>query len=172
MAPVFENMTLSSQIEIVRRLAGDAPRITLFGSSMGGYVSALLAAGMPQVERIVLLAPAFGLSARWAATLGGDQMETWRSAGQLAFYHYGERQDRLLSYGFVTDAARYPDYPEFQQPALILHGKHDDVVPVDNSIAAANMHPNRELRVYDSGHELTDVLPELWAESKAFLGIF
>ncbi len=31
MAPVFENMTLTGQIEIVRRLAGDAPRITLFG---------------------------------------------------------------------------------------------------------------------------------------------
>ncbi len=169
LAPVFESMTLSSQLEIVRRVAEGASRVTLLGSSMGGYLSALLASSMPEVEGLVLLAPAFGLAERWETTLGGDRLESWRTTGKLPVYHYGDQRERQLGYAFVTDAAQYPGYPEFSQRALILHGERDEVVPVENSIRASKLGPDRQLRIFNSGHEMTDVLPDLWKQSKAFL---
>ena len=46
----------------------------------------------------------------------------------------------------------------------------DEVVPAALSEAFAKGHPNVELRLFDSGHELTDVLDELWASTAEFLG--
>lgn len=172
LAPDFENMTISSQIDIVERAAAGADEITLFGSSMGGYVAALSAAlGRIPVSRLVLMAPAFGLSQRWADALGGPRLDEWRTTGRLSVFHYGDMRQRDLGYRFVTDAAAYPDYPHPDQPVLLLHGRGDDVVPLAHSERFAALRPNRKLVVFDSGHELTDVLPALWQESKNFLGL-
>ena len=53
---------------------------------------------------------------------------------------------------------KYEDEPAFRQPALVLHGRKDEVVPAALSKAFAEGHPNVTLRLVDSGHELTDVL--------------
>jgi hypothetical protein len=60
--------------------------------------------------------------------------------------------------------------PEFPQPALILHGSRDEVVPVQMSRDYAASHTNVILREFDSGHELTDVTEDLWRETAAFFG--
>src|SRR5690349_12966289 len=54
----FRNLTLSGQLRVVESaLRGTPARI--LGSSMGGYLAALYAAAHPEVEKLVLLAPAF-----------------------------------------------------------------------------------------------------------------
>ena len=75
-----------------------------------------------------------------------------------------------MGYQIVEDALKYEDEPAFKQPALVLHGRNDEVVPAALSEAFAKGHPNVELRLFDSGHELTDVLDALWASTAAFLG--
>src|SRR5579864_423003 len=57
----FEGLTLSGQLRVIDAAAG-GENVALIGSSMGGYLAALYAARHADVERLVLLAPAFGFA--------------------------------------------------------------------------------------------------------------
>ena len=160
----FEHLTISGQLEVIERTAA-GQAVTLIGSSMGGYLAALYAARHAEVERLVLMAPAFGFLRRWGSN------QEWRRAGFLEVYHYGEKRQRRLSYGLIEDAARYEDYPAVAQPALIFHGSHDDAVPVEASREFARGKANVRLEVMDSGHELLDVLDAMWDETRRFCAI-
>ena len=164
----FENLTISGQLRVVERAAAGEP-VTVMGSSMGGYLAALYAARHREVERVVLMAPAFGFARRWAATLGEETLQKWRRTGFLEMYHYGENRPANVSYKLIEDGERYEDYPDFSQPALIFHGRHDDTVPVAYSQEFAATHPNAQLEVLDSDHELLDVLDRMWTETVRFV---
>src|SRR5258708_932895 len=67
----FEHLTLSGQLGVIERACGGDP-VTLIGSSMGGYLAAIYAARHPEVERLILMAPAFCLARRWASVFGPE----------------------------------------------------------------------------------------------------
>jgi hypothetical protein len=158
----FEGLTITGQLRVIERIpsAGDI----LIGSSMGGYLAALYAARHPEVTKLVLLAPAFGFARRWPLRLGEAKVAEWRRTGWLPLYHYGDKMERRVGYQLLEDAAQYEDYPEISQPALIFHGRNDDVVPVEYSQEFAARHPQAKLHVMESGHELLNVLEEMWME--------
>ena len=164
----FANLTISGQLGALGEAAGEGP-VRLVGSSMGGYLAALFAARHPTVERLVLLAPAFRFHARWLERLGPEEIARWRREDALEVFHYGEGRMKTLRYGLLDDAARYEDFPEFRQAALIFHGRRDDVVPLEYSQRFAAGRPNVTLRVVDTGHDLLDALPEILGEAVAFL---
>jgi pimeloyl-ACP methyl ester carboxylesterase len=166
----FQGLTISGQLRVVDNAVHGDP-VVLMGSSLGGYIAALYAARNVQVDKLVLLAPAFQFPTRWKARYSGEELELWRRRGTIPFFHYGFKEERDLGFQIVEDAMKYEDEPAFQQPALVLHGRGDTVVPAAFSKAFAEGHPNVTLRLVDSGHELTDVLPELWSETAAFLGL-
>ncbi len=136
---------------------------------MGGYLAALYAARHAEVRRLVLMAPAFGFARRWPELLGAAAADSWRAAGWMDVYHYGQNRTCKLTYGLMLDAARYEDEPGFRQPALIFHGKQDDVVPVTASVEFAARHPNDELEIVDPGHELLNVLDYIAPKVAEFL---
>lgn len=160
----FEHLTIGGQLRVIERAAAGRPA-TLLGSSMGGYLAALYAARHPEVERLVLMAPAFGFLRRWKSN------EEWRRTGLLEVWHYGEKRRRLLHYGLIEDAARYEDYPRVAQPVLIFHGSRDETVPVEVSRAFAQGKPNVRLEVLESDHELLNVLDPMWEETRRFCTI-
>lgn len=161
----FEHLTITGQLRLLEELAaGEA--VSLIGSSMGGYLAALYAARHTEVVKVVLMAPAFGFVKRWAESV---DCEAWRKNGYLDVYHYGEKQNRRLSYGLVEDAIQYEDFPDFRQPALIFHGIHDTVVPARLSSAFVASHANAKLHLLDSDHELLNVLDLIWQEAEPFL---
>jgi hypothetical protein len=164
----FEHLTISSQLDVIERAARSEP-VCLMGSSMGGYLAALYASRHPEIRRLVLLAPAFGFSRRWPEHLGEEQVARWRATGAMEVFHYGENRAVRLSYALLEDGARYEDYPDFRQPALIFHGAHDDVVPARYSEEFAAAHPNAALQIVDSGHELLDVLELMAPKVESFL---
>ena len=164
----FETLTVSGQLAVIDRAVRGEP-VTLMGSSLGGYLAALYASRHANVEKLVLLAPAFQFPSRWRKRYGTD-MEAWKQTGAKSFYHYGFKAERPLGYRFVEDAVQYEDEPDAAQPTLILHGTRDDVVPPKVSLDFARRHPNATVRLVESGHELTDVLEMLWNETVAFLG--
>ena len=167
----FEALTITGQLEVIERAAGQQPAI-LMGSSLGGYLAALYAARHPaQIERLVLLAPAFQFPRRWRERYSDQEWERWRREGSAPVFHYGDGRERRLGYQFVEDAARYEDEPAFPQPALILHGVRDSVVPAGISSAYADRHPNIKLILLESGHELTDVLEPMWVEVSDYLTV-
>ena len=165
----FRSLTITGQLRVIdRAVAGE--NVTLLGSSLGGYLAALYAARHPNVERLVLMAPAFELPTRWRKRFTPAELDEWMRTGARGFYHYAYQADRPLGYQFVEDTVLYEDEPDFGQPALILHGERDDVVPIEVSERFAARHPRTTLVRLDSGHELTDVLENLWAKTALFLG--
>jgi uncharacterized protein len=165
----FEKLTVTGQLAILDA-AIHGERVILMGSSLGGYLAALYASRHANVERMVLLAPALAFPKRWRNRFTQAEMEEWREGGIRNFYHFGYKEERPLGYRFVEDALQYEDQPDFRQPALIFHGLRDDVVPASVSSDFAASHSNVELRLVDSGHELTDVLDPMWEETARFLG--
>ncbi len=164
----FEDLTLSGQLRVVERAAGEGP-VVLIGSSMGGYLAALYAARHPEVEKLVLLAPAFCFARRWPEALGSGKIEEWKGTGFLEVFHYSKGRPARVRYALLEDAAGYEDYPCFHQPALIFHGRRDDVVPVGYSEEFARRKPNVRLEVLDSDHELLDVAGYMLDETMRFL---
>jgi pimeloyl-ACP methyl ester carboxylesterase len=156
----FAHLTITGQLRIIEEIAGGRP-VDLIGSSMGGYLAALYAARHPEVNRLGLLAPAFAFHRRWSERLGAEQMEQWRRGNALSVFHYGVNAMERLSYRLMEDAARYEDFPDFRQPALIFHGVHDDVVLARESETFAATHPNARLEVVESGHDLLIVLDRI-----------
>jgi hypothetical protein len=164
----FRNLTLSAQLKVIERIARDEP-VSLIGSSMGGYLAALYAARHPEVEKLVLLAPAFSFASRWPETLGARAMEQWRRTNALKVFHYSEGREVELGYQLIEDAAQYEAYPEVTQPVLILQGRNDTVVPPEYAVTFAGRHPKARLRLLNSDHELGNVLDEMWMETEEFL---
>jgi len=164
----FEELTITGQLKVIERAARGEP-VSIFGSSMGGYLAALYASQHPEVEKLVLLAPAFSFPTRWPDVLGAETMESWKNTGSFKVFHYTEGREMNLGYQLIEDAQKYPAYPSFTQPALIFHGKNDTVVPSEYSVTFAQQHPNVQLYLLESDHELGNVMDDMWMESEAFL---
>jgi len=164
----FERLTISGQLRIVEEgLCGMPCR--LIGSSMGGYLASLYAAAHPEVDRLVLLAPAFGFASRWREMQAPQVISRWRDTGWLEVFHYGDKVQRRVHYGLLEDAANFPGFPDFPQPALIFHGVNDSVVPVGLSREFVASHGNAVLREMDSDHELLSVLDVITGEAVPYL---
>jgi len=164
----FEHLTVSGQLAAVDRVAGGGT-VSLIGSSLGGYLAALYAARHPAVERVVLLAPAFGFARRWPERLGPAAMAAWRRSGSLEVFHYAENRTRKLGYQLLADGERFETYPDFSQPGLIFHGRRDDAVPLRGSEEFAASHPNVRLEPVDDGHDLLASLAYIGPQVLAFL---
>jgi len=164
----FAHLTVSRQLRVIENTLSGAP-CRLVGSSMGGYLAAIYAAAHPEVDRLVLLAPAFGFVSRWHEMRGSRAIAEWKETGWLDVLHYGDRAVRRVHYGLLEDAANFPPFPDFRQPALIFHGTHDKVVPIDLSRTFAASHLSAELRELNSDHELLDVLDAILNESLPYL---
>jgi uncharacterized protein len=164
----FERLTITRQLEFVRPSI-EKGRLSVIGSSLGGYLAALLAARYSNIDRLVLLAPAFGFHRLWIHELGPERLADWREQDALNIYHYGAGREVPLRYDLMRDAEQYPPFPDFQQPALILHGENDHVVPIELSEDFLAAHPNCRLRRFPSGHELTDVLEDMGPPIESFL---
>jgi pimeloyl-ACP methyl ester carboxylesterase len=169
----FLHLTISSQLRVVERAAhaqsAARERLILIGSSLGGYLAALYAAAHPEVDRLILLAPAFCFHQRWTEELGPDRLRLWREKGNIPVFHYGEERNMLLGYQLMEDASRFAAFPNFSQPCLIFHGTQDPLLPLSQSAAFAATHANVRLIELQSGHELTDVLDDMWLECSKFL---
>ncbi|MEQ1884458.1 MAG: YqiA/YcfP family alpha/beta fold hydrolase [Bryobacteraceae bacterium] len=165
----FEKLTVSGMLAVTGKAVG-SEKVVLMGSSLGGFVAGLFADRHPElVERVVLLAPALRFAERWRQRFTAEQLAEWKSRGWAPFFHYGHKREERLAYSFVEDAQNYAREPNFPQPALLFHGTDDPVVPVATSRDFADRHANVRMREFPSGHELTDVLDPIWAETAAFL---
>ena len=165
----FEKLTISGQLGVIEREARGEP-VILMGSSMGGYLAALYASRHPEVERLILLAPAFGFAQRWSEELGERGHAEWRETGKLSVFHYGFMEERDLGYQLMEDALRHEAFPDARQPTIIFHGLNDEVVPVRFAEEFAHRHQgSAELHKLDSDHELIDVLDYMWEHASRFV---
>lgn len=166
--PDFYNLTVTRQIQQVASLLPETPA-TIIGSSLGGLTALWLAERCPQVQRLVLLAPALDFMENSRNVLTEEQFTEWRTQQQLDIFHYAYEKPMPLHYNFISDRENYPDSGlQREIPTLILHGKHDAVIPARSSENFAHTRPWVKLHVFDSDHSLNDVQPELWEACRAF----
>ncbi len=153
----FENLTVSSQIKIARQCLDQFPedRYGLIGSSMGGYLAALLAQSNPNVAAMYLMAPGFNFTARWAEKVRCEFGEDGAIPGLIKVFHYRYNDFRWLSTGLFADAAAW-DRLELDRslPCKIVHGVHDDTVDIEESRRFAATRPWVRLVELDSDHTL------------------
>lgn len=169
--PDFSQLTLSRQLDQVAALLPIDQPVTLIGSSFGGLTAAWAAERYPQVERIVLLAPAFQFMAQWLPRLGEATVQQWQISGSMPVYHYGEQKMLPLNYQFVQDAMQY-DETQLQRsvPTLVLHGIRDEVISIQASRDYASRRSSVRLIELDSDHALADVGEEIWAAVMRWVG--
>jgi hypothetical protein len=105
----------------------------------------------------------------WKAEMGKEKFQEWRENGRISIFHYGEGRDLPLAFDLMEDAAAYEAFPSVRRLGLIFHGVNDPVVPVAQSRRFAAGRANIQLVEFQSGHELTDVLDDMWREARAFL---
>lgn len=173
--PDFTTMTLTRMLD---RLGGELAALggeaaTLVGSSLGGTL-AILAANRfrPQVERLVLLAPAVMFAKPGHHLLPPERIEEWQRRGALPFFHYGAGVERDLNFAFYEDSLRYDAFTtRFDQPAMIFQGLRDASVDYRTVEAFAKTRTNATLALLDDDHQLIASLPRIWNDVQPFLGL-
>lgn len=167
----FQHLTLTRQIQQVSNLLSDEP-VTLIGSSFGGLTAAWIAQQCDQVDRIILLAPAFNYLNHWLPTFAPSQLERWRSGEPLLIYHYGTGGSLPLNYQIVSDLAQYnEDQLQKPIPTLVLHGIHDEVIPIEQSRSYAKARSWVELIELDSDHSLVNQEAKIWQTIREFCAL-
>ncbi len=166
----FERSTPLTMLEVARATLGDAPGPhALIGSSLGGYLSALLASRDPRVQRLVLLAPAFKLFERWRGRLGQAQLDAWRAEGLLT-HHHATDSERRIGWPFFEAAGTLPALPVVSVPTLVIAGARDETVPLADVEAWVAVTPSARLVTVDDGHELAASLDLILERAWDFLG--
>ncbi len=99
---------------------------------------------------MVLLCPGFGLTDRWPSLLGAGTMAAWEQSGWLPMEGGGR-----LSHSFLERCRALDPVPDVPCPTWIVHGRQDEVVPFESSVAYAEAHANVELIATDDDHGLT-----------------
>lgn len=153
-------------VEFVRAERPGA-EVVLIGSSMGGIAALWYAALHPEaVAQVFAIAPAFGMTARFAASLSQAERTDWARRG---FYPVPIGEGVLeFGWGAVADERNYPDdrlAAALKTPALLLHGDADAVVPVGLSRDFAASAPAADLvEIAEGDHRLTERRDELFEE--------
>jgi pimeloyl-ACP methyl ester carboxylesterase len=175
--PAFAALTYDGMLRGVDALdavAGEAAggsRWGFVGSSMGGWVAARWAELHPErVARLLLLAPGFDLANRWRHLISPAELAQWEERGWIEAKD-GAGVPARLHWGFMTDARAQPPFPTPVCPTLILHGRHDTVVPLATSAEYARERPQVRLEVLDDDHELLRTLPHVVARALEWFGL-
>jgi uncharacterized protein len=166
--PSLEHLRLAAMFDVVQQAIGGAhDRAVVFGSSLGGLTAARVAERDPRVTALVLLAPAFLLIDRWRALPGWDE---WQRTGWREIHDYATNRPTRLDFGAAEEAMAIDvGYPDVRVPTLIVHGVHDDAVPIEISRTFAQGKRHVRLVELDDGHDLIASLPRLLDEADRFL---
>ena len=172
--PSFAALSPGAMLEAIDELDAAAlearTRLCLIGSSLGGYLAAYWAGLHPaRVRRLVLLCPGFRLAERWPHMIGTVGFERWRQQGFFPFVN-GAGHFEDVHWAFFEESSRLPPEPEVPCPTLILHGRRDEVVPIDTSRNYSDRHADRcTLVELDDDHQMHASVQPIIEETMRFM---
>lgn len=170
--PDFSTLTVSRMVRQVGTAldsAGDGP-VALIGSSLGGFVAVQAALNYPQVQRLVLLAPALDFGGNRMQALGDRGIEQWKATNRLDVFHYGYGRTIPVHYELYEDARRHDSYnAALNIPVQVFQGRRDTAVDPDTVERWSRARPNVELHMLDDDHQLLASLDYMWNEMERFL---
>jgi pimeloyl-ACP methyl ester carboxylesterase len=85
----FAHLTISRAMALAKRHLRE--RTLIIGSSLGGYVAALMALKDERIKGMVLMAPAFAIAERFSSRYGEERVQEWRERGSIAVEHYAKK---------------------------------------------------------------------------------
>jgi hypothetical protein len=174
--PTLERLAVSSMVDTTMKALNGVEAsegAVLIGSSLGGLTAAYAAemdaaTRAPRVRGVILLAPAFAMASRWRKRIGPEALAEWKKTGWITLTD-PEGPPRL-HYGFLDDADRVEaGGVSLSVPALVIHGRRDEVVPVESSRAWVKTHKRTSLVEVDDTHPLYNTLDQVVRESDSFL---
>lgn len=156
----------------------DIKQCHVLGYSMGGGVGLEFASRNPDSVKSIILASSIGMQEY--ELLGDYTLNHALHAGQLVCFwaldwltpHFGWYDRALLNTQYARNFYDSDQRPlesmmrNWREPALIIHGREDGLVPVDTALAHKALMPHAELRVIDgAGHMAIARMPELFSET-------
>jgi pimeloyl-ACP methyl ester carboxylesterase len=112
------------------------PPLTIVGNSLGGWIAWLMAQECDQVERLVLIAPAFNMMGVRARTISSERRHDWHSAGWMPWDDDPLHRDWPLSWKWVEESESYwtSSFDRMRRVRTsLLHGSGDSVIAPEGS---------------------------------------
>ncbi len=165
----FEYMTVTGLINRLRQhvLYRSVGPFCTVASSMGALVALHYAHRFDGVEKVLLLAPALSYI---PADLNETDIRRWKNSGVIQVPHHAFERMLPLRVDLHLDGQRYRRPVPPAAPTLIIHGRDDETVPIENSRAYATAFPERvRLIEVEAGHRLNDQLSLIWEYVCSFL---
>jgi uncharacterized protein len=167
--PSFEHLTLSAMVEEAERRL--RPRTVVWGSSLGGYLAALLASRHPDmVARIVIMAPALDFPELYPVRVAQGR-DAWARGETILVHHHAAGRELPLAGDMLLDCTRWPSRPAVTCPALVFAASRDDIVPLRSIRSWAELQPCASLHVIDDTHDLSASVNIILARACKFLGL-
>lgn len=152
--PTFEALTLTAQVAAVEALLRSLPEPpVLVGSSLGGFIATVVAHREASLRTLILLAPALGFARR---RLRGADWAGYRDRGEMEVFHHGAGRPLRLGPELLRDLPAWADDDAWRLhvPTVILHGRHDEAVPLEESEAFCRRNPEAVLHTLKDDHGL------------------
>ena len=107
------------------------PRVTIVGNSLGGWIAWLMAQEFHEIERLILVAPAFNMMGVRAKSIDPERCHAWHSVGWMPWDDEPAHKDWPLSWKWVEESDAYwKTNLDRLRPVktTILHGLQDTVI--------------------------------------------
>lgn len=165
--PSMTELSLDAIVRNAQRALDDASEPAfVVGSSLGGLAAVHLEQRDPRILGLLLLAPAFGLVARWRERLGPSAWDAFAEQGSLEVEDHATGGTTSVHYAFIEELERMEAMRDAgadpRVAVSIVHGRRDDVVPIEGSLRFAQAANARMISV-DDDHELGSSLPHIFS---------
>lgn len=130
----------------------DLGRVGACGVSMGGYYAPRAAAFEPRIRAVIGISGPYDMSANWDNLPSLTRETLQHHTGAASDEDARSRAARLNLDGVAE---------KIEQPALILTGKLDRLIPWEDTKRIADAAPNAEWVLYDDGTHVVNNLPFL-----------
>ncbi|HEX8750149.1 MAG TPA: alpha/beta fold hydrolase [Nitrospira sp.] len=135
----FTDYTLSDWMADARAVISmlkTGPGLTIVGNSLGGWIAWMMAQEFEQVERLILIAPAFNMMGVRAESVSAERRHDWHSAGWMPWDDDPLHKDWPLSWKWVEESQNYwkRSFDRLRPVrTTILHGLDDRVILPEGS---------------------------------------
>ena len=112
------------------------PPIIVVGSSLGGWLTWIIAQQYYEIQRVLLLAPAFNMMGKRARDIPPSRRNEWQTTGFLPWDDDPPHKDFPLSWKWVEESESLwqRSFTGVRRiPTRILHGLQDTVIPPQGS---------------------------------------
>lgn len=131
---IFTDYTSSDWIadaRLVLNILREGPPISIVGNSLGGWIAWLMAQEFQEIERLILIAPAFNMMSVRARSISKERRQAWLTSGWMPWDDEPAHKDWLLSWKWVEESETYwkTSFDRLRPvKTTILHGLQDTVI--------------------------------------------